>query len=98
MPLYQFTCAQGCTREAYEHVAADRGARTHVCEPHGESMAPVLSVGRGLTWFEEGRARTIHNLGHEPVTIRSHREHEAAMRTVGVTWATKGRGMRGSWI
>jgi len=88
MPLYAFACLEGHTTEVYCHVAADRGARTVLCDC-GASMAPVLSVGRGLTWFEEGRPRVLHNLGDQPVTVTSHRQHQAAMRAAGVEWQTR---------
>jgi len=97
MPLYSLECTQGCTREEFCHVPEDKGCRTHVCE-HGEVMTYVLSVGAGLTYFEEGRARTIENLGHEPVVIRSHEEHKRAMKAAGVEWATRGRGEKGCWV
>jgi hypothetical protein len=54
----------------------------------GGVFAPTFSMGRGLTYFEEGRARVIWNLGPEPITVRSHEEHKAAMRKAGVDWCT----------
>lgn len=97
MPLYALTCSQGCTTEEFCHHPDDKGCRLHVCEPHGEVMAYTLSVGAGLTYFESGRPRTITNLGHEPVVVTSHEQHKRLMREAGVEWATKGRGMKGSW-
>ena len=97
MPLYALQCEAGHGGEAFEHHADDLGSRTAICSCGG-SMAVVLSVGRGLTYFEEGRARVIHNLGHEPVVVRSHEEHKRRMREAGVDWATAGRGRKGQWV
>jgi hypothetical protein len=99
MPLYQFVCPEDATaRETFDHVAEDLGAATILCAC-GSTMARVLSVGRGLTYFEEGRARVIHNLGHEPVTITSHEQHRRLMRERGLEWAT-GRAVQGTggWV
>lgn len=87
MPLYSLECTQGCVREEFCHVPDERGVQTYICA-HGEVMRYALSVGRGLTWFEEGRPRVIENLGHEPVVIRSHAEHQRAMKAAGVEWST----------
>lgn len=98
MPMYDFVCsACGAQEECYLHVRDDLGAATPLCAC-GSSMGPIISVGRGLTWFEEGRARVLWNLGPEPVTVRSHGEHQRLMRERGLDWATKGRGRPGQWI
>lgn len=88
MPLYALRCLNGHDGEEFCHRPEDRGARTVLCHC-GSTMAPVLSVGRGLTFFQESRPRVIHNLGHEPVVVRSHEEHKRLMRERGVDWATK---------
>lgn len=89
MPLYQFHCPEcGAAGERFCHVAADQGAATVVCLC-GSSMGPVLSMGVGLTWFEEARPCRIEHMGHEPVWVRSHGEHRRLMRERGLEWATK---------
>ena len=97
MPLYALRCPE-CDRgtEEFCHVPADRGTQTHLC-PCGSTLAPIISLGQGLTFFEEGKPRTIWNLGPQPITVRSAREHQDAMKAAGVTWATPGRGRRGAW-
>lgn len=60
-------------------------------------MTQALSVGRGLTWFEEGRGRWIENLGDDPVYVTSHEQHKRLMKENAVEWATPSRGMPGSW-
>lgn len=99
MPLFSFTCAE-CDNvaDAYEHVAADLGARTMLCAC-GSTMAPTLSLGTGLTYFESGRPRVLWNLGHEPVTVTSHEQHKRLMRERGVEWATKWQTQKtGGWV
>ena len=100
MPLYTLTCLNGHEAEEFCHTAADKGCRTHVCpEPCGATMSYGLSVGRGLTYFEEGRGRWIHNLGDQPVYITSHEQHKAEMKKAGVEWVTERAVQgRGGWI
>lgn len=89
MPLYASFCPEcGVRAETFCHVPEDRGCVTPLCRC-GSTMAPVLSVGSGLTWFRENGARVITNLGHEPVTVRSHEEHKRLLRERGLEWATK---------
>lgn len=86
MPLVSFVCGEcGANYDAYLSVRQELGARTILCTC-GTSMGPALSVGRGLTYFEEGRARVIENLGGAVIT--SHRQHERVMRERGVEMAT----------
>lgn len=61
-------------------------------------MAPIISYGQGLCYFEEGRARTIWNLGPEPVQVRSHEEHKRLMRQNKVDFANRGTGYPGQWL
>jgi hypothetical protein len=97
MPLYDYACPNGHIEEHYLR-ADERDAVTPICPKDGHTMGPVASFGMGLVYFEEGRPRVIENLGHEPVVVRSAREHERAMKQAGVTWATAGRGRKGSWV
>lgn len=99
MPLYANLCPEcGAVNEHFCHVPADRGCATPLCSC-GSTMAPVLSVGAGLTWFRENAGRWITNLGDRPVFIRSHEEHKAEMKKAGVEWATE-RMVKGTggWI
>lgn len=99
MPLYAFRCGEcGRAGEQFCHTAADQGAAAMLCGC-GSTMAPVLSMGRGLTYFEENRPRTLWNLGPEPVTVRSHEEHKRVMRERNVEWATGWSTQgRGGWV
>ena len=97
MPLYAYACLADHTAEAFEHHRDDRGCRTMLCAVCGQSMGPILSVGRGLTWFEEGRARTLWNLGPDPVVVTGHEQHKRLMRERGLEWVPPKRGMPGCW-
>lgn len=96
-PLYDFVCENG-------HEYRDKYLPTSqtdipvLCEECGQTMTKLLSMGRGLVWFEEGRGRLIHNLGHEPVLVTSHEQHKRLMRENKVDWATLGQGRKGCWI
>lgn len=62
-------------------------------------MGRVLSVGRGLTWFRENHPQVIHNMGHDPVVVRSAEEHKQKMKEHGVDWATKWtKEKTGGWV
>lgn len=97
MPMFEFRCLNGHSRDAYAHNVLERACHAVICEQCRNDMAPVLSLGRGLTWFEEGRARVITNMGHEPVTITSHEQHKKEMKRRGLDWAPPRRGMPGCW-
>ena len=97
MPLYALQCLNGHKRDEYCHTPADKGCRTILCSQCGGSMAHVLSVGRGLTWFEEGRARTFENISHDPVTVTSYKAHEDVMRANGVRLLPPRYGEKGCW-
>jgi len=97
MPLLSIQCADcGSQTSIFEHSRDDFGCRTILCDC-GSTMGPTLSVGRGLTYFSEKRPQVIHNLGHEPVVIRSHEEHKRKMKEAGVEWAVPKCGMPGCW-
>ena len=98
MPLLALRCLNDHTAEQYVHAPDDRGAETRLCAC-GETLAPVLSVGTGLTWFEEGRGRWIHNLDVHPIYVTSHEQHKRLMREHKVEWATKWQTNKtGGWV
>lgn len=96
MPNYDWTCVAGHVRaDHYVHVL---GIETVLCDC-GETMHPVASFGRGLTYFEEGRGRWIHNLGPQPVYVTSHEQHKAEMKKAGVEWSTGwAKQKTGGWV
>jgi hypothetical protein len=98
MPLFNLTCLNGHQTEEYCHVSDDKGCRTVICDLCHETMTYTPAYGQGLCFFEQGRERVIHNMGHEPVVITSHEQHKREMKKHGVEWATPGRGCKGQWI
>ena len=105
MPVYDFICIKGHTKEVFEKTRDDLGCETVICKC-GNTMAPVPSYGRGLLFFEEGRGRWIHNLGVNPVYITSKKQHIEAMNRAGLMEApaelpTRGHSRistKGKWI
>lgn len=97
MPINEFRCINGHTRDVFVHHYKDKGSKTIICHC-GHTMGSVFSVGSGLTWASEKKPRTIYNLGEKPVTVRTHAEHREAMRRAGVSEAGAKRGMKGSWV
>lgn len=93
MPMYNLQCLEGHTSEIFVHHPRDLGCEVRQCHC-GNSLGLVFTAGTTLTWFEEGRGRWIHNLGHEPVYLTSHRQHQEAMKRAGVTQGQP-RSMRG---
>lgn len=111
MPIYAFRCEEGHEYEMVCLHSDDKGCRTAICDICQSSMAPVMSLGQGLCYFEEGRTRRIWNLERsderdrngnllpsKPVYVRSHEEHKRLMRQQKVDFATRGRGIKGQWI
>lgn len=84
MPMLNLQCENGHTDEQYLHTWQDLGCATRICAC-GAACAPALSVGRGLTYFEEGRAQYIEALG---ATVTSHEQHKRLMKAQGVDFAT----------
>jgi hypothetical protein len=97
MPLFMCEDLHGHVTEVFAHHPLD--LRTVICEVCQSTMARVLSMGRGLTYFSEKSGQWIYNLGDQPVYITSHEQHRAEMRKAGVDWATE-RATKGSggWI
>lgn len=104
MPLYEFACAKDHREEHFITSVDDRDKSVLHCKRcHGEMKR--LPGGKGLLFFEEGRERWIHNLRSDK-PIRSHKEHQEAMKARGVEPAgatmphkTTGRiSEKGKWI
>jgi hypothetical protein len=85
MPLIALVCLAGHAAERFLHAAADLGAATWLC-PCGETLAPALSVGRGLTYFETGRTFTLRHGVPAPVEIASHGQHRRVLHQHGLEW------------
>lgn len=74
----------------------DRALTTYLCDC-GQTMGRIISAPGRYTYFSEKTPRVITNLGHEPVEIRSHWEHEKVQKERGLAWAPQRRGMPGCW-
>jgi hypothetical protein len=98
MPMFQFACMNGHTKDIYAHSVLERACRAVVCTSCAHTMGPVFSPGAGLTYFsEKAGGRVIHNLGDTPVHITSTAQHEKIMKEQGVAWAPARRGLPGCW-
>jgi hypothetical protein len=96
MPIFKTRCA-ACEREKDKFLHSESGRQLlHHCECGGV-LTFLPSFGRGLTYFEEGRGRWIHNLGDQPVYITSHWQHKQEMARAGVAEAPPRRGTPGCW-
>ena len=84
--IYDVECINGHRKEVFVQTSADKGCETEVCHC-GSTMASIFSPGKGIAWFEEGRPRVIHNLGPEPITVTSYKQHREAMKKAGVVEA-----------
>lgn len=98
MPTYTYRCEAGHEKDEFVVHADNKGCQTHLCRLCRSTMAPVITFGQGLCYFEEGRARLIWNLGPEPVLVKSHEEHKRRMRLAGVDFANRGVGYPGQWM
>ena len=99
MPLTEFRCLEGHSTDAFIHHADDKGCRTIVCEECGHTMGPVLSVGTArMLYFEEGRCRTIENLGDHGRNLSSYKQYREAMKKDKVELAGEKRGIKGWWV
>lgn len=97
MPLFKTVCTE-CQEEGerFLHSEFHRENRLLGCTCGGIlSFRP--SWGSGLTYFEEGRGRWIHNLADEPVYVTSHWQHKELMKKHGVAEAPPRRGEKGCW-
>jgi len=101
MPLWEAECLIcGDTREMYapSYTHFTERLEHEQCANCDGSLEPGFSMGKGLTYFsQKAGGRVIHNLGPQPVTITSTKQHERIMREQGVTWATPRRGNKGCW-
>jgi hypothetical protein len=81
----------------YYHSPDDRRLRLEECPDCGHTQGFIISRPGSYTYFSEKNPRVIENLGHEPVTIRSHWEHQKIQKERGCEWGTARRGMPGCW-
>ena len=110
MPLYLFRDEAGHEREEFCTHIDNRGCSTHICKRCRQTMAPIISYGEGLCYFEEGRSRRIFNLERcerdkagnpiatKPVYVTSLAQQNRLMHQQGLAQASRGRGYPGQWV
>jgi len=96
MPMFQARCKCGFEGDKFLHRGDDK-TKYQPCPECMNRLEFVPSFGIGLTYFEEGRGRWIHNLGHEPVYITSPGQHRRECEKAGVAPASPKRGEKGCW-
>ena len=97
MPCYDVQCLNGHVRMVYHRHWQDRGLEPHLCPECSNTQAFIIAPPGRYRYFSEKSPRMIENLGHEPVEVRSHAEHQRLMKDRGLGWITPKRGMPGSW-
>ena len=99
MPLYGFRCEDcGASKDKYIHRAADRDSHEFHCEDCKGTMARTLSLGRGLTYFEEGRGRWLENIAPTPQYVTSHGQWRQLLKEHGREWVGAPYGEKGCWV
>jgi len=97
MPQYGVRCINGHREEYFVHSYLDRNCEAQICARCGHTMGPIIECSNRMLYFEEGRGRTMWNLGPEPVVVHSHRELEKKMKERGLDFAGTRRGDKGCW-
>lgn len=98
MPCYDVQCINGHRRMVYYHHHEDRRLQPEICPDCGHTQGYIISRPGSYRYFSEKSPRLLENLGHEPVEVKSHWEHQQEMKKRGLGWATPKRGMPGSWV
>jgi len=93
--LHDYKCMRGHVFESLEPSENDSLALCPACGALG--VRQIGGRGRML-YYEEGRGRWDHHLGHEPVYVTSEKQHQKLMKKAGVTLAGTRRGEKGQWI
>lgn len=95
MPIFNVGCECGYRGEKFLHNEFGR-QQLHRCGC-GKMLTFMLSAPNPLTYFEEGRARTIYNMGDEPVVITSPGQHERECKKRGIAPMPARRGEKNCW-
>ena len=99
MPLYNYKCPDGHFEvDRFKHTVEDRLGHTETCPTCDKQLILGLSVGRGLTYFEEGRGHWIENIGPKPVYITSHGQWRRELKKNGREWVGARYGEKGAWV
>jgi hypothetical protein len=98
MPTFDWKCDEGHSGTMFLH---NEFHRQHIPQCPREDCWCVVnflpSFGMGLTYFEEGRGRWIHNMADQPIFITSPAQHKAECKKHGVEPAGARYGEKGCW-
>lgn len=97
MPCYDVQCIHGHRRMVYYASHTERRLEPEICPECGHTQSFVISRPGSYTYFSESNPVVLENLGHEPVTVTSHWQHQKLMRERGLGWITPKRGEKGCW-
>lgn len=103
MPFYATKCVSGHEKDVYSS-HRDFGANDAtvglICEDCGHTMTRVFvpSGHCSVSTFSEKRPQWIHNMGHDPVLIRSMREFDQKSKEHQVETIGLGKGNPGQWV
>lgn len=87
MPVYEYRCDCGYQEEHYYSKFRDAPNFLRCWPCCNPTLGRIISQPAGGLYFEESRPRTIENLGSNPVTITSPKQHRQAMKAAGVSSA-----------
>jgi len=97
MPCYDVKCLNDHVRMVYYKSPDDRRLTPEICPECGNTQGFILCRPGSYRYFSEKSPRVLTNLGHEPVEVRSHAEHQRLLKERGLGWVAPRRGMPGSW-
>lgn len=98
MPLYNYKCPQRhVSVDRYMHRVADRDSHIEHCPECGAQLVRGLSMGKGLTYFEEGRGRWLENIAPTPQYVTSHGQWRRLLKEHGREWVGARYGEKGCW-
>ncbi len=98
MPLYSYQCPDGHIQvDRFKHSHADRESHEELCPECGVQLRLGLSMGRGLTYFEEGRGHWLMNIAPTPQYVTSHGQWRRLLKEHGREWIGARRGEKGCW-
>jgi len=98
MPIYNYKCPSGeMSVDRFKHTAQERFTHEEACPHCGRPLVLGLSVGRGLTYFEEGRGRWLENIAPTPQYVTSHGQWRRLLKEHNREWVGARRGEPNCW-
>ena len=98
MPLYNYKCPKGhVSVDRFKHTVEARLDHKEKCHTCGVDLELGLSMGRGLTYFEEGRGQWLENIAPTPQYVTSHGQWRRLLKEHGREWVGARYGEPGCW-